>query len=110
MADYVIDKLPNRALPITRDCDTRFSVERADDDAEPVDWDGELYLLLDIDKADPTQIDATVTGAVADFVIESEVGNLCRNGMTWRVVLVEDAEPTYQRPIVVGTVERNDGL
>ena len=110
MADYVTPKLPNRVIPLTKDCDSKITIRRHDPGTSgPVDWDADVYMLIDIDKLAPTKVDATVAGSLATVVVESSVANLCKNGTTWRVVMSSAGSPSYERPLMVGTFERNDG-
>lgn len=107
MADYLTPKRPNKLLPVTRDCDRPFSVCRKNTDGDPVDWDAEVYMLIDISKGEPaTRIDADVVGEIAAINVESEIANLCKTGTTWRVVR---SAGERQLPLLVGTFERNDG-
>lgn len=109
MPDYIYGKLPNRVIPLTRDCDWVFGMARKDALGDPVDWDGSIYMLIDIDRAEPTRIDGEVADENATIKVESEVANLCRNGTTWRVVLSGATDPTTEIPLLVGKFERNDG-
>lgn len=109
MAEYLTPKLTNRIIPLTRDCDRVFSVNRKDDEGDPVDWDAEIYMLIDIDKSDPTQVDGVVVDNAATIKIESDVANSCKTGTTWRVVMQVDSDPTTETALLVGTFERNDG-
>lgn len=108
MTDYVAPKLTNRVIPLTKDCDRSFTLRRKDPDTgNPVDWDADVYMLIDIDRTTPTRIDATVVGPVATVTIPAEIGNPCRTGTTWRVVMA--TPPSDETPLLVGTIERNDG-
>lgn len=109
MPDYVYEKLPNRVIPLTKDCDRVIGLSRKDENGDPVDWGADIYMLIDIDRNSPTQIDGTVIGENATIRIESEVANLCRSGTTWRIVLSEGTIPSNEVPLMVGKFERNDG-
>lgn len=107
MADYLTPKLPNRVIPLTKDCDRAVVVRRKNGDGDPVDWDADIYMLIDIVRGDPERINAVVVDDVATIKVESEVTNLCRSGTTWRVVMSESA--ASEVALMVGTFERNDG-
>lgn len=109
MASYVTPKLPNRVIPLTKDCDRSVALRRKDDLGDPVAWGADVYILIDIDRANPTKVDASVVGAVATIKIEAATANLCRSGTTWRVVMSQAGSPTNEVPLMVGTFERNDG-
>ena len=110
MADYVTPKLPNRVIPITKGCDSKLTIRRRDPStSDPVDWGADVYMLIDIDKFAPTKVLATVSNSLATVVVESSVTNQCKNGTTWRVVMSSAGSPSYERPLMVGTFERNDG-
>jgi len=111
VTDYVIPKLPNRVLPMTKGTDRVFTVRRRDPvTGDPIDWDGiQVSISIDIDKAAPTKLSATVTGPDAVVVIESEVGDLTRTGMTWQVAISQAGTPSRETPVLVGVFERNDG-
>lgn len=110
MADYVNTKLPNRVIPITKDCDAKVTLRRTDPDTQaPIDWVGDVYMLIDIDKVTPTRVDATVVDSLATVSVEATTTNLCKTGTTWRIVLSSPGSPSFERPLLVGTFERNDG-
>lgn len=109
MTEYITAKLPNRVIPLTKDCDRIVAVRRVDVDGDPVDWDADVYLLIDISRAEPTRVDGSVVGSLATVKVEAETANLCRSGTTWRLVVSQDGSPTTESPLMVGTFERNDG-
>lgn len=109
MPDYVYDKLPNRVIPLTKGCDRVIGLTRKDEDGDPVDWDATVYMLIDIDRDEPTYIEGTVVDEHATIRIESDVADVCRRGTTWRIALSENTAPTTETPLMVGTFERNDG-
>jgi hypothetical protein len=109
MADYVNAKLPNRVIPLTKDCDAKITIRRGTT-LVPEDWGSvSVYMLIDIDKANPTKIDATIVDSLATVVIEAATANTCKTGTTWRVVLSTPGTPSFERPLLLGTFERNDG-
>jgi len=109
VTDYIAAKLPNRVLPVVKGTDRVFSVRRrAPETGDPVNWDAEVFLDIDIDKVNPTRVDATVVGDLATIRIESTVCDQLKTGMTWRVVM-SAGEPSLETALLVGTFERNDG-
>lgn len=109
MTSYVAAKLPNRVIPLTRDCDRSVVLRRTDTDGDPVNWGCDVYMLIDISRADPTRVDGVVSGSLATVKVEAEIANLCRAGVTWRIVASKDGSPSTESPVMVGTFERNDG-
>ena len=110
MTEYLNPKLPNRVIVVTRDCDRTLSIRRRDPVThDPVDWDAQVYILVDVNKQTPTRVSGVVTGSLATIRIESSLLDLVRNGTTWRVVMSQDSTPRYESPVMVGTFERNDG-
>lgn len=109
MTSYVAAKLPNRVIPLTRDCDRAVALRRTDEDGDPVNWDCDVYMLIDINRSDPTRVDGVVSGSLATVKVEAETANQCRSGVTWRIVASSDGAPSTESPIMVGTFERNDG-
>lgn len=108
-ANYLQAKLPARVLPVTRGTDAKISVRRRDPATQiAVDWPGEVYMLVDLGDA-PTRIDGVVTASLATVVIESTIADQCKTGTPWRLVLSVPGNPSYERPLLVGTFERNDG-
>lgn len=110
MAEYVTPKLPNKAIPLTRGADYVLGLRRKDESDDPLDWDADIYMLIDIDRTDPTRVDAVVVDDLASIKIESSITDLCRRGTTWRVLRSDDSDdPSTETPLMVGTFERNDG-
>ncbi len=111
MADYVNQKLPNRILALTKDTDAKITLRRRDPEThEPIPWGSQVYMLIDSSRtAPPVRVDSVIEDSLAAIVIESEVGNACRTGTTWRVVMSAPGSPSFERPLMVGMFERNDG-
>ena len=110
MADYVTPKLPNRVIPVTKDCDAKITLRRRDPVThDPLDWGADVYILVDVDKSSPTKVNAVVVDSLATLVVESSVTNLIKAGTTWRVVMSSPGSPSFERPLMVGVFERNDG-
>lgn len=108
MTDYVVSPPQERTIPVTRGCDRAWSIQRVDMDGDPVDFDEgtTVYIWIDIDPADPTKVEAAVSGSVAAFVLESTVCDLVRNNARWRIVLDRGE---LEIPLLVGRFERRDG-
>lgn len=108
MADYLVPKLRNRIIPLTLDCDRSFSLRRKNTSGDPVDWDSNVYILID-HRGKSVRVDGVVEGDLATFRIESELTNQIKTGTTWRVVKEESGNPSRETALMVGTFERNDG-
>lgn len=95
-------------MPVTRGCDKLFTLERRDADGVPQDYESgsEVYMWVDVDRDDPTRVDAVVSGSQAAFAIQSELLDQVRNGMRWRIVLDVGS---VEIPLLVGRFERRDG-
>lgn len=110
MAEYVNAKLPNRVIAVTKGSDRVFSIRRRDPvTGDPVDWDAEVYILVDVDRDAPTRADADVAGPVATIRMESSMLDSAKTGTTWRVVMSQAGSPSLETAVMVGTLERNDG-
>lgn len=108
MSDYIGNPPLEKLIPLTRGCDYSFTIQRTDEDGEPVEFDPdtEVYLWLDIDKENPTKVDGFVSGSTAAITIPDSVADEARNGCRWRAVLdVGEREV----PLLVGRIERHDG-
>lgn len=97
-----------RIIPVTRGCDRSFTIQRLDGDGDPTNFAAgtEVYLWVDIDKHNPTRVDAVVSGATAAFTIDAEICDQTRTGTRWRAVLDEG---DLEVPLLVGKFERHDG-
>lgn len=93
-------------IPVTRGCDRGLTVRRKNEAGSLVPWDADVYIVIDIDRADPTTVDATVDGAVASFVLDSDVCDLVKDSTKWRIVMSDGGLET---PLAVGRFERYDG-
>lgn len=107
MTEYIGAPPQEKLIPVTRGCDRLFSIQRTQD-GDPVNFDNgtQVYMWVDIDKSNPTKVDATVSGSTAAFAIQSTVLDLVRTGTRWRIVL--DVGNT-EIPLLVGRFERHDG-
>jgi hypothetical protein len=108
MTDYLIDPPIAKLLPLTKGADRAFSVQRVHPTTgDPLNYDaGTVSMWIDIDPAAPTEVQATISGAVASIRIPSTVCDLAPSGTRWRIVWTDGTDDT---PIVVGRVKRHDG-
>lgn len=110
MSDYIGKPPVTKTIPVTKGTDVSFTLRRKDTDGNPVDWDVDVYVDLDIErKAPPTRVEAVVTGADAYVRIESEVADRFDRNTTWRAIRSTPGDPSLERPLVVGDFERFDG-
>ncbi len=107
MTEYIGSPPAEKLIPVTKGCDRLFTIQRTQN-GNPVNFDNgtTVYMWVDIDKANPTKVDATVSGSSAAFAIQSTVLDLVRTGTRWRIVL--DVGNT-EIPLLVGRFERYDG-
>lgn len=108
MSDYIGAPPATKIIPVTKGCDKSFTVQRTDADGDPVNFDSgtTVYMWIDINRANPTKVDATVTGSTAAFTISDTICDQVRSGTAWRAVIdVGDLEI----PLLVGRFERHDG-
>lgn len=106
--NYVVSPPLEKTIPVTRGCDRAWTLQRVDLDGNPVEFDEgtEVYIWVDIDPADPTRVDAVVSGSTAAFVLESEITDLIKNNARYRIVLDRGE---LEVPLLVGRFERRDG-
>jgi hypothetical protein len=109
MTDYIGDELAPKIIRVTKGADRKFTIRRKDTNGDPVDWDADVYLSIDIDKTAPTRIDADVTDDLAVLRIESTVVALLKDSTTWQAIMSQAGVPTLETPLMVGTFERQDG-
>jgi hypothetical protein len=96
-------------IPVTIGTDREFTLNRNDGTPQkaPVDWAATVSMAIDIDKASPTVIPATVTGNQAVIVIPSATADLVKDKTTrWRISMTTGGLTTA---IAVGSFERDDG-
>lgn len=105
MTNYTNPVPPFRVIPVTKGCDSAFSVRRTDGNGAPVDWDSAIKLSVDVDKTAPTVIDCPVTGPLVSVVIPKAVADLVKGSTTWQLVRDDDLDT----PLMVGNFERHDG-
>lgn len=105
---YVCAPPVEKVIPVTLGCDRIFSVRRTNAQGAPLNYAAgtSVYMWIDIDKANPTRVDAVITNETALFTLEVAVCDQVRTGTRWRVVL--DLGET-ELPLLVGKFERHDG-
>ncbi len=108
MTGYIGLPPQSRIIPGTKGTDVSFTLRRRDSDGNPVDWDAEVFVNVDL-KDGPQRVECAVTGADAVVRIESEVTNLIRTGTTWQAVVSIPGTPSLEKPLCVGSFERFDG-
>ena len=107
---YVNAKLPNHTIVVTKDCDRTLTVRRRHPTTgDAVNWGAAVYILVDVDRNNPTRVEGTVDNSLATIRMESSLLNLVRNGTTWRVVMSQTGAPSLETAVMVGAFERNDG-
>lgn len=108
MADYVIPPPTEKIIPVTRNCDRPFSVERVDANGNQTNFaqGTTVYMWVEIRGGDPVRVDATINGAIAAFLLESTLCDQIKNNGRFQVVLdLGDRE----LPLLVGKFARHDG-
>lgn len=108
MADFIVAPPLEKVIPVTRGCDRAFTIQRTDGDGGPVNFDAgsEVYMWVDVDRDDPTRVDAVVDGATAAFVLPDSLCDQVTKSTRWRVVLDRGES---EIPLLVGKFERYDG-
>lgn len=113
MTDYIGLPPQSRIIPVTKGTDVSFTLRRRDTESNPVDWDADVFVNVDLKdaerKPDPTRVEAVVTGPDALVRIESEVVDRIATGMTWQAIVSLPGSPTLEKPLCVGSFERFDG-
>jgi hypothetical protein len=107
--EYIGNPPAKFIIPVTIGTDREFTLNRNDGTPQkaPVDWAATVSMAIDIDKASPTVIAATVTGNQAVIVIPSATADLVKDKTTrWRISMTTGGLTT---PIAVGSFERDDG-
>jgi hypothetical protein len=112
MAEYLNERLPQRVIVVTKECDRTISIRRRDPvTGDPVDWgvDVDVYIKLDIDRNSSTRVSGVIDGSLATIRMESTILDNVKNGTTWRVIMSQPGVPRYESAVMVGVFERNDG-
>lgn len=105
---YISPPPSTATIPVTKGCDRSFTLQRVDSNGAPQNFGAgvTVYLKIDIDKAAPTTVNATVSGSTAAFTIPDSVCDQVKTGTRWRAVLDQG---TLETPLLVGRFERHDG-
>lgn len=105
---YVVDPPTEMTIPVTKNCDRAFTLQRVDTDNDPVNFGAgvTVYMYVDIDPADPEKVDAVIDGSQAAFTLESELCDQIKHRTRWRIVLDQGSLET---PLLVGRFVRRDG-
>ena len=108
MTDYIGAPPSVKKIPVTRGCDFSFTIQRVDDQGQPLNFEAgtTVYLWVDIDKANPIKVNAVVSGSTAAVTISDSVCDLVKNTTRWRAVIDQG---DLEVPLLVGKFERNDG-
>jgi hypothetical protein len=107
MTDYIGDDLTPAVMRVTKGADRKFTLRRHDVSDNPVDWDADVY--INIDLTPPERVDAVVTDENAEFQIESDILDQVTKRTQWQVIMSQTGAPTLETPLMVGTFERQDG-
>lgn len=99
---------PKFTISVTLGADRVFTVNRVDPQGNPVNWDATVSMVIDIDKANPTKLEATITGNQAEMLIPRTVADLVKPTTRWRLVMTDSVTERIT-PITVGNFERDDG-
>lgn len=107
MTDYIASPPAEKVISVTRGCDRSFTLQRVDTNGDPVSFGSTtVYMWIDVDKASPTKVDATVNGAIAGFHLQSALLDQVKNSTRWRAVWDQG---DLEIPLLVGKFERHDG-
>lgn len=108
MSNYIGAPPVTKKIPVTRGCDFSFTIQRVDTDGQPLNFavGTTVYLWIDIDRANPTRVDAVVSGSTAAVTISDAVCDQVKNSTRWRAVIDQG---DLEVPLLVGRFERNDG-
>jgi len=108
MADFIGQPPAEKLIPVTKGCDRSFTIQRVDQSGAAVNFGSgtTVYIDIDIDKANPTRVNAVVSGSMAAFHIQSTVLDLCKSGTRWRVIFDQG---DLEIPLLVGKFGRYDG-
>lgn len=97
-----------KVIPVTLGADVAFTLQRTNTGGTPVNFDAgsQVYLQVDLDKSNPTKVQATVSGSTAAIRMDYTVADQCKNSTKWQVILKNG---TNETALLVGKFERNDG-
>lgn len=108
MTDYIGAPPAEKLIPVTRGCDRSFTIQRTDAQGNPLNFDAgnTVYLWIDIDKSNPTKVNAVISGANAAITISDTICDAVKTGTRFRAVLDQGE---LEIPLLVGRFERHDG-
>lgn len=105
---YIGDPPTRFTIPLTLGADREFTANRVDASNNPVNWNATVWMAIDVNRASPTTINATVTGNQAVVLIPHATCDTVPVGTRWRMYM-QDNSSQLITPIAVGTFERDDG-
>lgn len=105
---YLLQPPQERTIPVTRGADRAFTVKRVDNAGAPVNFPAgtQVWMDIDIDRANPTRVQAGVSNALAAFTLNYTVLDQVRTSTRWRILMSVGGAET---PLLVGRFERRDG-
>ena len=108
MAEYIGEPPQEALIPITRGCDRAFTIKRVDPSGAAVNFGSgtTVYMWVDVDRTNPTKVDAAVSGSTAAFHIQSTLLDGIKTGTRWRIVYDQG---DLETALLVGRFERRDG-
>lgn len=108
MTDYLSTPPQQKIIPVTRGADVAFTLQRTTTTGTPTNFDPgtQVYMLIDLDKTQPTKVNATVSGANAALRVDYTVADLVKNTTRFQVIASVGGAETA---LLVGKFERNDG-
>lgn len=92
-------------LEVSKGAGRKFTVELTDADGTPMDWDGDVTLVID---KPATVITVDYVDNLAHPRIEEEVCDQVKSGAAWRLLWLRDGE-TIPICVLVGDFQRVDG-
>lgn len=106
-----IGQVPDQfVIPVTKGADRVFSFRRREPGTgNPVDWDADVFVDVELVRDSPTRVTATVVADLATVRLDSTVCDQVRNSTRWRALMSESDSPSLETPIAVGKFERHDG-
>ena len=106
MTDYIGGEPPViKLISLTRGSDKVITLRRKDTVASPLDWDADVYMI--VDTTEPAQYDAVVTDDVAVIRIEAAVVDELTS-QKWRIIMSQTGSPSLETPLLRGKFQRND--
>ncbi|MEB3021319.1 hypothetical protein [[Mycobacterium] crassicus] len=99
-------------VSLTRNADCVFTIRAIDPDTkQPIDWNCDVWVFfVASNNGAQTKVAATVTGPDALVRIESDIGELIRDGAAWQAIRSHADQPSsLEDPLLVGSFVRSDG-